>query len=59
MAGFYARLGFHEISRTDFAPASVCSAVMCNPAFAVLELTAHFESTQVPPDVGPPAARHA
>jgi hypothetical protein len=39
MAGFYARLRFHEISRTDFAPAPVCSAVMCNPALAVLELS--------------------
>jgi catechol 2,3-dioxygenase-like lactoylglutathione lyase family enzyme len=49
MAGFYAKLGFDEISRSDFAPAPVRSAIMRNPAGATLELTAHGDSAQVPP----------
>ena len=49
MAGFYAKLGFDEISRSDFAPAPVRSAIMRNPAGATLELTAHGDSAQVLP----------
>lgn len=44
MSSFYAALGFDEVSRVDFAPASIRLMTIANQAGARLELTANDES---------------
>jgi catechol 2,3-dioxygenase-like lactoylglutathione lyase family enzyme len=51
MLAFYARLGFDEVSRADFAPAPVRTVLLQSGTGARLELTAHDESTETVPPV--------
>jgi glyoxylase I family protein len=49
MVAFYARLGFAEIARSDFAPAPVRLVLVRTQAGATLELTARSDSAQTAP----------
>jgi catechol 2,3-dioxygenase-like lactoylglutathione lyase family enzyme len=55
MTAFYARLGFDEVSRSDFSPTPVRTALLRNRAGTALELTAHGESAAAGPAPGTPA----
>ena len=53
MIGFYGRLGFRTIARSNFSPAPVRSALLRTRGGITLELTAHTGSIEAAPAAGP------